>query len=291
MWTLEEIETQISRGDGREFIVKPGSGYPAGYVGTKYSIRRVPLERGTRYSFSLKSYAGNFVEATALPRNLMATIHKYQPGFLGTLRIRWNGDTILAPRGGEPPVYLGKMTYGEGAESLFPGLNLKQSSGQMCLYAGPQSALDIGEPWSVPARGHIRPKLTRRFRVDGYRERINTQTEHLRLTDYTIQNLEWNGKRFYVTNFGQVVSPITITHMRLNRLDLKQEVEKLVEQGLDTAVRFAVGRIERTHASYGRPWVMFYVGHIDDFVGPHPDLSTGPEYDLSDENVRSEEGD
>ena len=127
----------------------------------------------------------------------------------------------------------------------------------MEIYSGPQSALDIGEPWSVPARGHIRPKLTRRFKVDGYRERINTSTEHTELIDYTIRNLEWGGKRFYVTNFGQIVTPVTVTHLRLNNLDLKQEVENLAQKGLDTAVRFSMNRIERTHRSYGRPWVMF----------------------------------
>ena len=285
-WSLLDKPTTMNL-RGNEIQVAPGQGYPAGYTGSKYTIRRI----GNRYALSLKSYSGNYIEAKRLPSGLLEALRKYQPGFSGTLRIRWNGDTMLAPRNGEPSVYLGKMTYGDGAEFLFPGLNLKQTSPQMCVYAGPQSALDIGEPWSVPARGHIRPKLTRRFRVNGVRERINTITEHLKLTDYTIQNLEWDGKRFYITNFGQIVSPITITHLRLNRLDLKDEIEKLAKEELDTAVRFAMGRIERTHTSYGRPWVMFYVGHVDDFTGPQPDLSTGPEYDLSDEYVKPEEGD
>ena len=274
---------------GKLVEISPGSGYPAGYTGSKYSIRRV----GNRYHFSVKSYSGNFVEASKLPKGILKAITKYKPGFSGTMRIRWNGDTILAPRNDEPPLYIGKMIYHEGGEKLFPGLNLKQDVGKMCLYAGPQSAMDIGEPWSVPTRrGNIRPRLTRRFRVDGERERINTHTEHLELTRFAIHDLDaFEGKRFYFTNFGQIVSPVTLTHFRLNGIDLGDEIQNLASQKLDTAVRFSMNRIERTNNSFGRPWVMFVVGNVEDYGGPQPDLSGGAEYDLSDENARRSEGD
>jgi len=287
-WALLDEKTELNLG-GRSVTIKPGTGYPAGYTGSKYSIRRV----GNRYHFSVKSYSGNFVESTRLPKGILKAITKYKPGFSGTMRIRWNGDTILAPRNDEPPLFIGKMSYGDGAEGLFPGLNLKQETGQMCLYAGPQSALDIGEPWSVPSRrGGIRPRLTRRFRVDGMRERINTETEHLELTRFAIHDLDsWDGKRFYFTNFGQVVTPVTLSHLRLNSLDLGTEIETLANQKLDTAVRFSMNRIERTHKSYGRPWVMFVVGNVNEFGGPQPDLATGAEYDMSDEYAKLGTGD
>ena len=35
---------------------------------------------------------------------------------------------------------------------------------------------------------------------------------------------------------------------------------------------------------------MMLVGNVSDFIGPEPDLIDGPEYDLSDERVKSEEG-
>ena len=288
VWTLLDESTELNLG-GSSVVINPGTSYPAGYTGSKYSIRRV----GKRYHFSVKSYSGNFVEATNLPKGIMKAITKYKPGFSGTMRIRWNGDTILAPINLEPPLFIGKMSYGDGAETLFPGLNLKQETEKMCLYAGPQSALDIGEPWSVPSRqGHIRPRLTRRFRVEGMRERINTETEHLELTNFAINDLDsWDGKRLYFTNFGQVVTPVTLSHLRLNSLDLGQEIKTLASQKLDTAVRFSMDRIERTHKSYGRPWVMFVVGNVDCFGGPQPDLSSGPEYDLSDENAKRGKGD
>ena len=285
-WVLKDNPTEITM-NGVVQQINPGDGYPGGYTGSKYSIRR----KGNRYSFSLKSYSGNFVQSKQLPEGILRAINSYKPGFSGSMRIRWNGDTILASQNNEPALYIGKMTYQEGSGLLFPGLDLKQDSSKMGIYSGPQSAYDIGEPWSVPALGHIRPKLTRRFKVDGFRERINTRTTHTELIDYTIYNLEPNGKRFYITNFGQVVTPITIGHIQRNNLDLKQEVENLAKKGLDTAVRFCMNRIERTHRSYGKPWVMFCIGNVDRFIGPQPDLSSGPEYDLSDEGVKRGEGD
>ena len=274
---------------GEEVQLNPGSGYPAGYTGSKYSIRRL----GNRYHFSIKSYSGNYVEASKLPKGILKAITKYKPGFSGTMRIRWNGDTILAPRNDEPPLYIGKMIYHDGGEKLFPGLNLKQDVDKMCLYAGPQSAMDIGEPWSVPTRkGKIRPRLTRRFRVDGKRERINTLTEHIDLTGFAVYDLDaFEGKRFYFTNFGQIVTPITLTHFRLNGIDLGDEIQKLASENLDAAVRFSMNRIERTNKSLGRPWAMFVIGNVDAYGGPQPDLSGGAEYDLSDENARKGEGD
>jgi len=288
MWTLEEVSTTIPRGDGREFTVNPGIGYPAGYVGSKYAVRRV----GNRYTFSLKSYAGNYVEANQMPRNLISCIRKYKPTFSGTLRIRWNGDTILAPQNGEPPIYLGKMRYDEGAESIFPGLNLCEKRDGIHIYAGPQSFLDIGESWSVPAyRSNDRPKLIRRFRYEGERERIKTFTEHQDLTGLAVYNFNPNGKRFYFTNFGQIITPLTLIHIRPKGIDLQQELKKVIDNNLDNAARFIVGKIERTNMSFGVPWVMFVVGNVQEYGGPQLDLSTGPEYDNSDENSRSEDED
>jgi len=285
MWTLEEVSTTIPRGDGREFTVNPGIGYPAGYVGSKYAVRRV----GNRYTFSLKSYAGNYVEANQMPRNLISCIRKYKPTFSGTLRIRWNGDTILAPQNGEPPIYLGKMRYDEGAESIFPGLNLCEKRDGMHIYAGPQSHLDVGEIWSIPAYGHIRPKMTRRFRYEGQRERINTQTEHIDLTTYVINNIQWEGKRLYFNNFGQIITPVHYHLLRNNDIELESTVREFTNTGLYNAARFVTDRAKRTTTRFGRPWVMLVIGHVDDFdIGPEPDLSTGPEYDLSDEIIREE---
>jgi len=286
-WILEPIPTTIPKKDNSEYTIKPGWSYPAGYTGTKYSIRRIQ----GRIRLSLKSYSGNYVEAEELPKNLLSTIHDLKGNYAGSLRIRWNGDTILAPQNGEPPIYIGKMRYEKGAGSIFPGLDLdRQKTGILSVYSGPQSHLDVGEIWSVPAYGHIRPKLTRRFKYEGERERINTSTKHSELVDYVVHNIQWEGKRMYITNFGHIVTPVSMHLLRDKGVDLEGAVNEFVEQGLFNAARFTFDRVERTHKRFGRPWVMATIGHIDDFddEGPQPDLSTGPEYDLSDENVKEE---
>ena len=288
-WTLDAIPTVLPRGIDSEYEVKPGWSYPAGYVGSKYSLRRVQ----GRVSLSLKSYSGNYVESDELPKNLLSTIHDLKGKYSGSLRIRWNGDTILAPQNGEPPIYIGKMRYENGAGSAFPGLDLDcPKTGTLSVYAGPQSHLDVGEIWSVPAYGHIRPKLTRRFRYEGERERINSATKHPELIDYVVHNIQWEGKRMYITNFGHIVSPVSVHLLRDKGVDLEETVNGFVEQGLFNAARFTFDRAERTYNRFGRPWVMATIGHVNDYddTGPQPDLSTGPEYNLSDENVK-EEGD
>mgnify|MGYP000035110736 FL=1 len=125
-WVLEDKPTNIMI-RGAEVLFNPGDGYPGGYSGSKYSLRRI----GNRYFFSLKSYSGNFVEAKELPKGLIRAINMYKSGFSGSLRIRWNGDTILAPQNGEPPLYIGKMIYGENAGKLFEGLDLNQSTSKL----------------------------------------------------------------------------------------------------------------------------------------------------------------
>ena len=286
---LDAVPTVLPRGSDSEYEVKPGWSYPAGYVGSKYSLRRVQ----GKISLSLKSYSGNYVESDDLPKNLLSTIHDLKGKYSGSLRIRWNGDTILAPQNGEPPIYIGKMRYENGAGSAFPGLDLDcPKTGTLSVYAGPQSHLDVGEIWSVPAYGHIRPKLTRRFRYEGERERINSATKHPELIDYVVHNIQWEGKRMYVTNFGHIVSPVSVHLLRDKGVDLEETVNGFVEQGLFNAARFTFDRAERTYNRFGRPWVMATIGHVNDYdeTGPQPDLSTGPEYDMSDENVK-EEGD
>ena len=286
-WILDAVPTVLPRGSDSEYEVKPGWSYPAGYVGSKYSLRRVQ----GRVSLSLKSYSGNYVESDELPKNLLSTIHDLKGKYSGSLRIRWNGDTILAPQNGEPPIYIGKMRYENGAGSVFPGLDLDcPKTGTLSVYAGPQSHLDVGEIWSVPAYGHIRPKLTRRFRYEGERERINSATKHPELIDYVVHNIQWEGKRMYVTNFGHIVSPVSVHLLRDKGVDLEETVNGFVEQGLFNAARFTFDRAERTYNRFGRPWVMATIGHVNDYDedGPQPDLSTGPEYDMSDENVKEE---
>jgi hypothetical protein len=269
--------------------VKPGESYPAGYVGSKYSLRRVQ----GKVSLSLKSYSGNYVESDELPKNLLSTIRDLKGKYSGSLRIRWNGDTILAPQNGEPPIYIGKMRYENGAGSAFPGLDLDcPKTGTLSVYAGPQSPLDVGEIWSVPAIGHIRPNLTRRrrSRSEGERRRVNTATKHPELIDYVIHNIQWEGKRMYITNFGHIVSPVSVHLLRNKGVDLEETVNDFVEQDLFNAARFTFDRAERTYNRFGRPWVMATIGHVNDYdeTGPQPDLSTGPEYYLSDENVKEE---
>ncbi len=286
-WVLDAVPTVLPRGSDSEYEVKPGWSYPAGYVGSKYSLRRVQ----GRISLSLKSYSGNYVESDELPKNLLSTIHDLKGKYSGSLRIRWNGDTILAPQNGEPPIYIGKMRYENGAGSAFPGLDLDcPKTGTLSVYAGPQSHLDVGEIWSVPAYGHIRPKLTRRFRYEGERERINSATKHPELIDYVVHNIQWEGKRMYITNFGHIVSPVSVHLLRDKGVDLEETVNGFVEQGLFNAARFTFDRAERTYNRFGRPWVMATIGHVNDYddTGPQPDLSTGPEYNLSDENVKEE---
>ncbi len=280
-WELEQSTTLIPKGDGSDYEVTPGSIYPAGYIGSKYSIRRVE----GKISLSLKSYSGNHVESSTLPKNLLKTIREIKGEHSGTIRIRWNGDTILAPQYGNPPLYIGKMRYGEGAGLNFPGLELdRHKSGTLSVYAGPQSALDVGEKWSVPGcKGNIRPKLTRRHRGG----RTNTITEHPQLVDYVVHNILWEGKRLYVNNFGHVITPVNIHLLRSKGVDLAKSVGEFDEQGLFNSARFTYERAERTNKSLGRPWVMAVIGHVDDFddQGPHPDLSTGTSLPLNDDEA------
>ena len=286
-WILDAVPTVLPRDSDSEYEVKPGWSYPAGYVGSKYSLRRVQ----GRVSLSLKSYSGNYVESEDLPKNLLSTIHDLKGKYSGSMRIRWNGDTILAPQNGEPPIYIGKMRYENGAGSAFPGLDLdRHKTGTLSVYPGPQSHLDVGEIWSVPAYGHIRPKLTRRFRYEGERERINSATKHPELIDYVVHNIQWEGKRMYITNFGHIVSPVSVHLLRDKGVDLEETVNDFVEQGLFNAARFTFDRAERTYNRFGRPWIMATIGHVNDYdeTGPQPDLSTGPEYDMGDENVKEE---
>ena len=287
LWDLQAVPTTLSAGDGSDFEIKPGDGYPGGYVGSKYTVRRLP----ERYSLSLRSYSGNVVDATEMPRGLIPAIREFCPTFTGTLRIRWNGDTVLAPRDGNPPLYLGKMRYSEGAASIFPGLDLdRPKEGVLSVYTGPQSHLDVGEIWSVPAYGHIRPRLTRRFRYEGDRERINSGTVHHELIDFVVHNIQWEGKRMYFTNFGRIVTPVSVHLLRDKGVDLQEAISGFVDEGLFNAARFAYNRAERTYNRFGRPWVMATVGHVEDYdqTGPQPDLSTGPEYYLSDEEVKED---
>lgn len=286
-WELVPEPTVLPRDSGSEYAVEPGLSYPAGYVGSKYSLRRV----GGRLSLSLKSYSGNYVESEGLPEGLLSAIREFKGKYTGSMRIRWNGDTILAPQNGEPPIYIGKMRYRNGAGSTFTGLDLdRPKTGTLSVYAGPQSHLDVGEVWSVPAYGHIRPRLTRRFRYEGERERINTATTHSDLIDFVIHNIQWGGKRMYITNFGHIVTPVSIHLLRDKGVDLEEAITDFVDHGLFNAARFTYDRVERTYNRFGRPWVMATIGHVKDYddTGPQPDLSTGPEYDLSDENVKEE---
>ena len=58
-WTLENLPSELPMGGERSYTVNPGEVYPAGYIGSKYSLRKI---KG-KYSLSLKSYSGNHVEA------------------------------------------------------------------------------------------------------------------------------------------------------------------------------------------------------------------------------------
>ena len=93
-WTLENLPSELPRGGERLYTVNPGEVYPAGYIGSKYSLRKI---KG-KYSLSLKSYSGNHVEAKKLPKNLLSTLSTLTGNYSGTIRIRWNGDTLLAPQ-------------------------------------------------------------------------------------------------------------------------------------------------------------------------------------------------
>ena len=178
------------------------------------------------------------------------------------------------------------MRYAEGAGQIFPGLDLdRHKSGILTVYAGPQSALDIGERWSVPAyKGNIRPRLTRRNSGG----RTNTITKHPTLVDYVVHNVQWEGKRMYVNNFGHVITPVNIHLLRSKGVDLTRVLAEFDEQGLYNSARFTYERAERTNKSLGRPWVMAAIGHIDDFdePGPHPDASMG--HALDDDDYKEE---
>ena len=164
-WILEDKPSKILvKGELLSFV--PGDGYPGGYSGSKYSLRRV----GNKYVFSLKSYSGNFVEAKQLPKGLIPAINLHKSGFSGSLRIRWNGDTVLAPQNGEPPIYIGKMTYGDGAGKIFHGLDLNQDSSVFSIYAGPQSALDVESLGACLQGGTYVPNLLVDFVLKGIEE-------------------------------------------------------------------------------------------------------------------------
>ena len=286
-WTLENSSSELTMGNGKSYTINPGDGYPAGYIGTKYSLRKI---KG-RYSLSLKSYSGNYVEAEKLPKNLLSTLSSLKGNYSGTIRIRWNGDTLLSPENGEPAIYIGKMKYSENAGKIFPGLDLdRRKDSLISLYSGPQSHLDVGEIWSVPAHGHIRPKLTRRIKFEGEKSRINTITEHHDLINFIIHNIQWEGKRIYITNFGNIISPVSIHLLRDKGIDLEKEITNLDSEGLFNAARFTLDRAKRTFHRFGRPWVMANIGNIEDYDGngPQPDLSTGPEYFLSDEAIKED---
>ncbi len=278
-WELEQSPTLIPEGNGSDQEVAPGSTYPCGYIGSKFSLRRV----AGRISLSLKSYSGNHVESKSLPKNLLKSIHEIKGEHSGTIRIRWNGDTILAPQNGKQPLYIGKMRYSEGAGLIFPGLDLdRYKSGPLSVYTGPHSALDVGERWSVPGyKGNIRPKLTRRH----VRGRTNTITKHPDLVDYVVHNVQWEGKRLYINNFGHIITPVNIHLLRSKGVDLAKVLEEFDEQGLYNSVRFTYERAERTNKSLGRPWVMAVIGHVNDFddQGPHPDTSMG--HSLNDDEA------
>jgi hypothetical protein len=101
--------------------------------------------------------------------------------------------------------------------------------------------MDIGEKWSVSAPGWIRPKLTRRKKSNGKVHRTNTITEHPELINFIIHNTQGSsGKRFYVTNFGNIITYVDNNLLRGKGIDLSQEVEKMNNEGLFNASRFTL---------------------------------------------------
>ena len=281
-WTLEPIATELPLDENNSITIHPGDDYPPGYTGSKFTIRRIQ----NKYQLSVKSYTGNYVDAKTLPKNLLSTIIRLKGNYSGSLRIRWNGDTILAPQNSGAEMYIGKMTYGDDAGKLFPGLDLdKEKHGRMAVYTGPQSGLDVGEKWSVPAfKSGDRPKLIRR--VLRTKDRIKTITEHFKLTDFIVKQLNPAGKRLYVTNFGHIVTPVHNVELRANHIDLLQTIENFNSDGLYNASRFTYQKAERSFKESGTPWVMALIGHIDDFdgFGPQFDLSTIPDNRLNEDD-------
>ena len=295
-WTLENLPSELPMGGERLYTVNPGEVYPAGYIGSKYSLRKI---KG-KYSLSLKSYSGNHVEAKKLPKNLLSTLSTLTGNYSGTIRIRWNGDTLLAPqKKNDPTIYIGKMRYSEDSGKIFPGLDLDRKKDlSMSIYTGPQSSDDIGEKWSVSAPGWIRPKLTRRKKSNGKVHRTNTITGHPELINFIIHNTQGSGgKRFYVTNFGNIITYVDNNLLRGKGIDLSQEVEKMNNEGLFNASRFTFEKAkrqwDRTVKLYPKPetGAMVNIGNIEDFdsgIGPQPDLSTSREHSLNDDGNKEE---
>lgn len=260
-WKLVESATTINQENGSNITLRPGDYYPF-FAGSKFSL--------TSQAFFMKSY-GVPVKAATIPNGLQSARAKYAGRQTGSVRIRWNGDTIAKVADGI--VYLGKMV---GVENeIFPGVILNRTfeDSSHRLWAGPQSHLDIGERWVVPL--NERPKLVRkgRDRSRHYSTEGHPKTVQRRI-DYT-----WKGGRVYFTFNGYVVAPIGYPALG-NRVDVLGDLASLNEK-YPVSANMVQARLKRSSPPIP-PYPMVVLGKLSDDSGnweaidergPQPDLS------------------
>jgi len=263
-WKLVETATSINQGTGASETLQPGDYYPF-FAGSKFSL--------TSQAFFMKSY-GVQIKASTIPNGLQSARAKYAGRQTGSVRIRWNGDTLAKIADGI--VYLGKMV---GVENeIFQGVILNRTfeDSSHRLWAGPQSHLDIGERWVVPLSVNERPKLVRKGRD---RSRHYSTEGHPEITQRRIE-YSWRGGRVYLTFNGYVVAPIEYPLLG-NRVDVLGDLSSL-NQKYPVSANMVQARLKRS-STHEPPYPMVVLGKIADDSGNWMSIDeSGPQPDLSE---------
>jgi hypothetical protein len=269
-WHLVEEKSIFPAASGEHTEYLPGSSYPF-FAGSKFTL--------TTNGFFMKSY-GVPIKSDSIPNGIQAARQLYAGRPTGSIRIRWNGDTLAQVQG--QTIYLGKMV-GLGQE-IFPGTKMNRSleNPSNRLWGGPQSPMDIGERWIVPLSVNERPHLIRKSGgKDGLRNR--TLTKHPKITQKRI-DYNWKGGRVYFTFNGHVVAPIDYYHIG-SRCDVMGDLTEL-NNTAPTSAKLVNERLSRARPPAPPfPWIVIgkicgkdgdwgYMGE----TGPQPDLS-GPLFD------------
>ena len=265
MWQVKNIQTELKLQHEHFETLSPGDYYPGGFRGSKFSV--------IGGKFCLKTYNGtSHVEAETIPVDLLRSMEEFAQKKSGTIRIRWNGDILCKDKTNQD-IYLGKMTYKK--KDIFPGVLLNSEyKGRAILWTGPQNSQTIGERWTVPK--YKRPKVARGRRD----ERIFSIDEHLDITN-DILNFKQDGGRFYITNFGYIVTPVNF-HSISNRISVRDELRALnSNENSMTSARWVKDRIKR--AKFPQPpYPLIVVGKID--IGPDLNLDRSNLQDIVDDD-------
>jgi hypothetical protein len=265
MWQVKNMQTDLKLQHGHFETLSPGDYYPGGFRGSKFSV--------VGGKFCLKTYSDTSpIEAETTPIDLLRSMEEFADKKSGTIRIRWNGD-ILCKNKTNQDIYLGKMTYKK--KEIFPGVLLNpEYKDRAILWTGSQNTLTIGERWTVPK--YNRPRVARGRRD----ERIFSIDQHLDITN-DILNFKPDGGRFYITNFGYIVTPVNF-HSINNRISVREELRTLnSNQDSMTSARWIKDRIKR--AKFPQPpYPQIVVGKID--VGPDLNLDRSNLQDIVDDD-------